>query len=41
MSESFVTNITGESVLNNLIDLQMFSKQVAHRRGKRIILAMY
>ena len=30
----FVTKITGESALNNLIDLQMFSKQVVHRRGK-------
>ena len=30
----FVTKITGESVLTNLIDLQMFSKQVVHGRGK-------
>ena len=30
----FATKITGESVLNNLIDLQMFSKQVVYRRGK-------
>ena len=30
----FVTKITGESVLNNLTDLQMFSKQVVHGRGK-------
>ena len=30
----FVTKITGESVLNSLIDLQMFSKQVVHGRGK-------
>ena len=30
----FVTKTTGELVLNNLIDLQMFSKQVAHGRGK-------
>ena len=30
----FVTKITGESVLNNLIDLQMFSKQVVHGIGK-------
>ena len=30
----FLTKITGESVLNSLIDLQMFSKQVAHGRGK-------
>ena len=37
----FVTKITGESVLNNLIDLQMFSKQVVHGRGKGLILAMY
>ena len=29
----FATKITGELVLNNLIDLQMFSKQVVHRRG--------
>ena len=29
----FATKITRESVLNNLIDLQMFSKQVVHRRG--------
>ena len=26
----FSTKITGESVLNNLIDQQMFSKQVVH-----------
>ena len=37
----FATKITGESVLNNLIDLQMFSKQVVHGRGKLLILAMY
>ena len=30
----FLTKITGESALNNLIDLQMFSKQVVHGRGK-------
>ena len=30
----FATKITGQSVLNNLIDLQMFSKQVVHRREK-------
>ena len=30
----FATKITGESVLNNLIDLQIFSRQVVHRRGK-------
>ena len=30
----FATKITGESVLNNLIDPKMFSKQVKHRRGK-------
>ena len=30
----FATKITGESVLNNLNDLQMFSKQVVHKRGK-------
>ena len=30
----FATKIAVESVLNNLIDLQMFSKQVVHRRGK-------
>ena len=30
----FVTKITGESVLHNPIDLQMFSKQVVHGRGK-------
>ena len=30
----FATKITGESVLNNLIDLQMFSKQVVYRRAK-------
>ena len=29
----FATKITGESVLK-LIDLQVFSKQVVHRRGK-------
>ena len=29
----FATKITGESVLNNLIDLQMFSIHVVHRRG--------
>ena len=29
-----VTKITGESVVNNLIDLQMFCKQVVHGRGK-------
>ena len=29
----FVTEITGKSVLNNLIDLQMFSKQVVPGRG--------
>ena len=28
----FAIKITGESILNNLIDLQMFSKQVVHRR---------
>ena len=28
----FVTKITGESVLHNPIDLQMFSKQVIHGR---------
>ena len=27
----FVIKMTGESVLNSLIDLQMFSKQVVHR----------
>ena len=30
----FATKITGESVLNNLNDLQMLSKQVVHGRGK-------
>ena len=30
----FATKITGESVLNNLTDLQMFSKQFVHRKGK-------
>ena len=30
----FVTGITGKSVLNDLIDLQIFSKQVVHGRGK-------
>ena len=30
----FVTKITGESVLHNPIDLQMFSKQVIHGRRK-------
>ena len=30
----FATKITGVSVLNNLIDQKMFSKQVVHRRGK-------
>ena len=29
----YATKITGESVLNNLIDQQIFSKQVVHRRG--------
>ena len=30
----FTTKITGESVLNDLIDQQMCSEQVVHRRGK-------
>ena len=30
----FVTKITCELVLINLIDLQMFSKQVVHGKGK-------
>ena len=30
----FVTEITGESALNNLIDLQIFSRQVVLGRGK-------
>ena len=34
-------DFTGESVLNNLIDLQMFSKQVVRGRGKLLILAIY
>ena len=37
----FVTKITGESVLNNLIDLLMFNKQVIHGKWKWLILAMY
>ena len=32
----FVTKITGESVLHNPIDLQMFSKQVIHGRGNNL-----
>ena len=30
----FVIKITGESVFNNSIDLQMFNKQVVHGKGK-------
>ena len=45
----FATKITGESVLNNLIDLLIFSKHIIyilydiyfHRRRKLLILAMY